>query len=272
MAQDAAERPIDLGYRASIPLDWLGRHALLKVELGERFAERARGRKLAVDMSTQRSDTLLGDAWYRFLLRCKYTLGVEAGASVIDRDGTIHEKTLAYRKERPGARFEEIEARCFPGRDGDLMLRCLSPRHLEACATRTCQVLVEGSYNGILEPGRHYIELRGDLGNLEAALDLIEQDRLREEITARAHEDIVASGRYTYRAFADLVLRESLGEGHALMRSGRVSPRERAGLIVLGTLDALSMVLDPLRQRLVPWLKRALPKGRYERLRSRLGR
>ena len=33
-------------------------------------------------------------------------------------------------------------------RDGKLQLHAISPRHIEACATRTCQVLVEGDLMG----------------------------------------------------------------------------------------------------------------------------
>ena len=59
--------------------------------------------------------------------------------------------------------------------DGRLQLFAISPRHLEACATRTCQVLVEGEYSGVLRPGEHYIPVRKDLSNLD---DVLEHDRV----------------------------------------------------------------------------------------------
>ncbi len=48
----------------------------------------------------------------------------------------------------------------------------MSPRHLEAAATRTFQVLVEGDYSGALEAGIHYQPVHRDLSDIEAALDL----------------------------------------------------------------------------------------------------
>ena len=33
----------------------------------------------------------------------------------------------------------------------------LSPRHLEAALTGTAQLLVEGQYDDVLEPGRHFL-------------------------------------------------------------------------------------------------------------------
>jgi hypothetical protein len=157
-------------------------------------------------------DTLWADAWYKFLLRCKYTISVEGGATVLDRDGSIQRRTASYLAEHPDASFEEVERACFPGLDGGLRYVAISPRHLEACATRTCQVLVEGQYNDVLVPGRHYPELKRDFSNLEEVLAVIKHDNLRQEITVRAFRDVVASGNYTYRSFVEHVLQEAVPE------------------------------------------------------------
>ena len=125
---------------------------MLKTEVAHVVRERAQARGLRVDITTRPEDTLLGDDWYRWLARCRFTIGVEGGASVLDRDGSMLACTERVAAERPGGGFEELEAACFPGRDGELALTALSPRHLEACATRTAQILVEGDYNGVLEP------------------------------------------------------------------------------------------------------------------------
>jgi hypothetical protein len=122
--------------------------------------------------------------------------------------------TESYLAEHPGASFEEVERECFPGLDGGLRYVAISPRHLEACATRTCQVLVEGEYNDVLVPGRHYLELKRDFSNLEQVLNAVKQDHLRQEITEQAFRDIVASGNYTYRSFVEHVLREAVPEPH----------------------------------------------------------
>jgi hypothetical protein len=193
------KRDIDIGYRAKELPFWLGRHGLLKSVMAQRVEMAAGRRGLSCDISTRREDTLLEDDWLRFLLRSKYTIGAEGGASLLDRDGSLKTSVERYLAEHPGASFEAVEAACFPGRDGELALVALSPRHLEACATSTCQVLVEGDYNGVLEAGRHYIPLREDLSNLDEVVDELARDRRREQIAEAAYADIVASGRYTYR-------------------------------------------------------------------------
>lgn len=210
LAEAIRDRPIDIGYRSGTIQPWWGRHNLIKKQLASLLQEKASPRGLVTDVEVGSQNFFLGDDWYRFLLRCKYTFSVEGGASILDRDGTIREKVQEYLVDHPKAGFEEIEAACFPGLDGSLRLFALSPKHLEACATRTCQVLVEGEYNGILVAGQHYIELKRDFSNIEQVLDIIQQDKLREEITERAYRDIVASGKFTHRRFIEFVIGKSL--------------------------------------------------------------
>jgi hypothetical protein len=219
VAAAPAERPIDIGYRAWHAAPWLGRHGRLKTKLAEVFEAAAPGHGLRVDISTRDEDTILGDDWYRFLVSCKYMIGTEGGASVLDRDGSIRGRTEAYVLSHPGASFEEVSAACLGDEDGKdgFLLATLSPRQLEACVTRTCQVLVEGEYNGILEPGRHYVELRADFSNLDEVLGVIAADKRRAEIVDRAYRDVVTSGSWTYRRLVADVERAALG---APLRAG----------------------------------------------------
>jgi hypothetical protein len=208
----AKQRTTDIGYRAGgrswRQASWLGRHGTLKIEIADLVEAEAPKHNLKVDISTRSEDTFMGDAWYQFLAGLKYTIGLEGGASVLDWDGTIRVNTLEYVERHPQASFEEIEAACFPGLDGQFALFALSPRHLEACATRTCQILIEGNYNGVLLPWRHYLPLKRDMSNLFEILEIARQDSKRESIVETAYQDIVVSGRYTYNAFVQFILAE----------------------------------------------------------------
>ena len=198
---EAPARPHDLFYRAGAERPYLGRHGMLKTEIARAGATEAAHRGLSADISLSPDATLLGDDWFRALAAARWTLGVEGGASILDRDGSIRAATERYVREHPEARFDDVEDACFPSRDGELSLFALSPRHLEACATRTGQILVDGDYSGVLEPGRHYLALRPDLSNLSEVLEEASDERRREALTDAAHRDVVASGRYTYRSF-----------------------------------------------------------------------
>ena len=221
------ERPVDIGYRAWGGLLSFGRHGLLRRQLEDAFGPAAAARGLSTDLSTDLTDTIHGDDWFRFLASCKYVIGAEGGATILDGDGTFKRRTEHYLAKHPDASFEEVEAACFPGEDGRLQLFAISPRHLEACATRTCQVLVEGDYSGVLRPGEHYIELRKDLSNLDDVFDQIESDQHRERIAEAAYRDVVASGRYSYERFVGEV-ESAAAEGLARKAEAGASPAPAA--------------------------------------------
>ena len=211
-AEEGERRPIDVGYRAWHAPPWLGRHGALKTRIAEVFAQEGPRHGLTVDVSTRDGDTKYGDEWTRFMAQCKYTIGVEGGASIDDYDGSVRAATDAYLAAHPDATFDEVEAACFPGRDGELRLRALSPRHLEACVTRTCQVLIEGHYDGVLTAGIHYLPLKADLSNLDEVLEEMARDERRAEITENAYRDVVASRAWTYAAFVAQVERTVFGD------------------------------------------------------------
>ena len=209
-AASADGRPLDIGYRAKDLPAWLGRHAKLKADIGRVFADAAPKRGLSCDISMRPEDSLAGQDWMRFLLSCRYTIGVEGGASILDRDGSIRRCCDRVLAERPGTTFEELERECFSGRDGEFGLVALSPRHLEAVAARTCQVLIEGDYDGVLQADRHYIPLKRDFSNLDDVLETIRRDDRREEIVETAYREIVASGAWSYERFVQHVERTAL--------------------------------------------------------------
>lgn len=200
LAKSVHERPIDIGYRSGVYPFW-GKENQMKMELAHRVAAAAPRYGLKTDIKMGFDGFLKGDDWFKFLLKCKYTIGVEGGASLLDWDGSIRKKVDAYCVSHPGAAFEEIEADCFAGLDGCISIRALSPRHLEACLTRTCQVLIEGEYNKVLTPGTHYIELKRNFSNLDEVLELVAADEHRKEITENAYADIVQSKAYSYPEF-----------------------------------------------------------------------
>jgi len=209
MGSATSDRPVDIGYRAWRAEPWLGRHGFLKTRIAEEFQRAAPSHHLSTDISTRSEDTLFGDDWLRFLLRCRYTVGVEGGASLLDWNGSIREKTQDYLERHPNAPWSEVEGACFSGLEGQIDLRALSPRQLEACATHTCQVLVEGVYSDVLKAGVHYIAIKKDLSNIDTVLDQMSNKTLRSQIAETAYRDIVASRRYEYPHFINLVFQNT---------------------------------------------------------------
>jgi hypothetical protein len=192
-------KTIDIGYRARNLPQWLGRHGYMKTTIADEFNKALKKFELNCSISTDPKDTFIGLGWYKFMVSCKYMIGVEGGATVLDRDGAIAKKGKEYLQQHPNCTFEEIEKACFPGLDGQLQLIAISPRHLEACATKTCQLLVESTFNGILKPWVHYIPIKADLSNIKEVLEIVERDDKRTEIVENAYRDIVLSGKWSYK-------------------------------------------------------------------------
>lgn len=221
-ARPTAGRRIDIGYRTiGRPTPSYGTFGYRKWAIAERFRDACRGRPLRADISTDDRDKFVDDAWYDFLADCKYVLGVESGTSVVDHDGSVTSAIHAFLRDHPAASFEIVALACLNGIDGKVIIRALGPRHLEACLTGTCQILIEGEYNDILRPWAHYIPVKPDFSDIEQVLDIVERDDRREEIVANAWRDIVASGRYTFRSFVTYVMETAM--------AGR-RPRERSDL------------------------------------------
>ena len=200
-ALPAEQRDIDVGYRGRPLQPFMGSGALEKVVIGERFKELAGATGLRVDIDTSEDGRLYGTRWYEFLGRCHAVLGVESGTSYIDLEDEVYRD---YQERLADGRPVTLEALLDGplGRwDRNFSYRTISPRHFEAAAFRICQVLFEGEYSGVLAPMVHYIPLRKDFSNFDEVVRLLRDRAVREEITANAHRDLIASRAYSYEQF-----------------------------------------------------------------------
>jgi len=247
----STNRPLDVVYRATHPAYWFGRLGQLKHQIGERAQVEAEARGLTADISTRTADAVIGDEWFDFLAAGRVVVGSESGSSVLDRRGEIQASIRTYLQAHPGATFDEVAARMPDGWDS-YHFGALSPRHVEAVITKTCQVLVKGGYSDVLVPGRHYLPVQPDLADLGEVLEAASDPAVASQLADRAYEEIYRSGRYSYRTLAeqiDRVLetrpprRASLGSGGSALaarlgswRLGRPSDQEAdmtAGALLL---------------------------------------
>lgn len=198
------ERHIDIGYRARRLEEYMGRGAMEKHQIAEAFGPKAARCDLKLDISTSEEDRIYGDDWYVFLGNCKGCLGVEAGVSAVDTEDVLWPLWRKMMDERPGFTFEEFsEAVGLERWEGDIYLRTLSPRHLECAALKTCQILFEGQYSGVMEPGVHYILLKKDFSNIDSVLNDFRREECRTEVIRSARKDIIDSGAYHYETFME---------------------------------------------------------------------
>jgi spore maturation protein CgeB len=96
--------------------------------------------------------------------------------------------------------FAEVHARFFANRPRPPVYgKCISSRHFDAIGTKTCQIMLRGRYNDVLEPDRDYIALDADFANLADALGRFRDESYRQVMVDRAHERVLAAHTYRHR-------------------------------------------------------------------------
>lgn len=212
------ERSIDIGYRARTLPFFMGRGAQEKHIIAEEVERRAKDSGLVLDVDRTEGGRLYGTAWHEFLGDCKGVLGVEAGTSTFDLDGSLRDRCETYLRKKPKATFEEVSSSILAPHEDNIYYRTVSPRHFEAAAFGCVQILFEGRYSGVLQPGDHYLSLKKDFSNFDDVIDQFRDPQRRAEIRTRAEADLIASGRFSYREFVrthfDRVLLEESLQPH----------------------------------------------------------
>lgn len=146
-----------------------------------------------------RAPTIRADGRLHALTR-RLPYGIKAGLKAVLAVAPLGHEALADVSDDDAA---EIHNLFFAGR-----LRCpayskaISSRHFEAAATGTCQLLVRGRYNDILEADRHYIALDPDLGNAAAAIERFRDPGERRRVADGAHQLVHDAHLYRHRLAA----------------------------------------------------------------------
>jgi hypothetical protein len=195
-------RSIDIGYRGRTLPYWLGELAQEKIWIGQGVLARAGRYGLRCDIKWAEEDRIYGQRWNHFLMSCKATLGTESGASITDFDGSIERRTKAYLADNPKADFFEVHRVVLAPYEGNARVTAVSPRIFEAAALKTAMILFPGEYSGVVQPWVHYIPLAKDFSNISEVVARIRDLSFLRDMTERTYKDLVASGRYSQRAFA----------------------------------------------------------------------
>lgn len=193
------ERTIDIGFIGSVYPNWVGdveRTLMLTLT-----AEIAPLLGLRHDI---RLKNVPRDAWAAFLQQTRTIIGAESGSYYLHRRGKLLAEAKAWSREHPDATFEDMAARFFGDRSGVPSGKTISSRHFEPIGTRTCQVLVEGDYTGVLLPNEHYIPVRKDFADIGEALTRVADHGECAAIADRAWEHIMSGHTYAHRVNAIL--------------------------------------------------------------------
>jgi hypothetical protein len=256
------DRPIDIGYRAADLPPQFGRFGRQKADIARHAVSRLSHSGLKLDISTAPEAMIQGDLWFDFLGNCRFTLGCESGSSILDPDGRIGDCAASYRKLKPTSTFEEVEQNCFPGQDGlafpeHRVFSTISPRIFEAGLGGTAQILIEGKYEGVLEPWTHYVPVDATLSDASALVDIVRDTGRAEEMASACRVRLLSLPRLTYRRLVEDVLEEVRKSrpalatdpaAHASRADGRSAPELHAAAwrAYLASVETSSAARTPI--------------------------
>ena len=257
-----AGRPLDITYRGSIQPLSLGRLGFEKRKIGDDVSRVAANYALEIDISSQWADRIGGTAWFDFLGRSKAVLGVETGPCLFDFDGEVEAWCVEFEKSCPqmdhlSEEFYRRAHQLFLHKfEGNVNYAQISPRHLEAAATGTLQILYEGHYSGVLVPHRHFVPLARDLSNFEEAVEFLADGRRANEMVERAFEEVVRNREYHYETFVE---RYDDAVDRVCEQKGRKPSRIGIGLPAASRPRALLLMAhEPMLDPRVEWMAHGL--------------
>ena len=138
-------RDIDIGFIGDFYHHLIG--DMERTDLVEFFQRHGKDYQLTCDIRSRR---LPRSEWAQFLRACHGILGAESGTYYLDRKGEKIEGATEYVRSHSNATFSEVYKLWFENSVNHISGKAISSRHFEPIGTKTCQILIEGHYNGIL--------------------------------------------------------------------------------------------------------------------------
>ena len=196
-------RPIDVGFRGDAYRLTLGdeeRSNLIRL-----FKDRGPQWGLVTDIEFVRYHRT---KWMAFLNQSKGIVGAESGTYYLEKDDRTQLAVDAYLRQTPDATFEDVYVQFFKNYQNPVSGKAISSRHFEPIGTKTCQVLLEGNYNGILRADEHYICIKKDLSNITEAITRLKDQEYRDKMVDQTYDYVL--DQHTYRHRVDNLLKDIL--------------------------------------------------------------
>lgn len=187
-------RTIDIGFIGAQYHPWIGDTDRTRIIQYFLQPEHANGLKCDI-----RFKTVPRRQWAAFLNRCRGIVGAESGTYFLDAKGKTISTAKAHFKKNSGLSMKELVETYYCQGQNFFSGKCISSRHFEPIGTGTCQILLEGNYNGVLLKDRHYISVKKDLSNIEAAIEKFKDAPYRNKIVQAAHEHVINNHTYQHR-------------------------------------------------------------------------
>lgn len=198
-------RPIDIGFRGDAYYLSLG--DVERTEFIREVRDETLRWGLIQDIAFKRCAR---EQWREFLCSCKGIVGAESGTYYLEKDDRTQKAVTRFLQENPEAGFSEIHDRFFRDYPNPVSGKAVSSRHFEPIGTGTCQILLEGEYNGVLEADRHYIYVKKDFSGLDDSVRKFKAPEFRKRIAEQALAHALSAHTYRHRveALLKIVLKD----------------------------------------------------------------
>lgn len=88
--------------------------------------------------------------------------------------------------------FAEVYEKFFrEAKKAPVYTKAVSSRHFDAIGSKTSQIMIEGRFNDVLEPNKHYFALKADLSNVDDVIQRFRDDRQRDLVTEQAYSHVM---------------------------------------------------------------------------------
>lgn len=192
------DRSIDIGFVGDIYWPFIGDQE--RSQLIWHFEKNGARYGLRCDIRAGRSNRLPRDEWAKFLQGTKGMIGAESGTYYLNDRGRLLTRARDYNlKENRAASFEDVFERFYANADRRVSGKSVSSRHFEPIGAKTCQILLEGDYNGVLRAGEHYIPVKRDLSNVDEAVREFKDGGRRRAIADQAYDYVMSGHTYAHR-------------------------------------------------------------------------
>ena len=217
-----AERDFDVVYRASRTPTAPNRLGMVKSVIGDRFVQ-AIGPKvgLRLDIGGGSGAMIVGSAWHDFVGNARAILGSNSGSSIRLRNAAVARSIVEYQVRNPRANIEQVERDVVPQEDRGKGYTAISPRNVEAAMLNTLQILVPGTYSGIMQPYEHYLPLDEDCANILQVVETLQDEAYCRRVIDACRERILAETELS----GECLIRDVLGRirthaGHSSIPGG----------------------------------------------------
>jgi spore maturation protein CgeB len=141
-----------------------------------------------------------------FLNQSKGIVGAESGTYYLEKDDRTQLAVDTYLRQTPDATFVDVHTRFFKNYRNPVSGKAISSRHFEPIGTKTCQVLLQGHYDGILRADEHYICIKKDLSNVTEAITRLKDQEYRDKMVDQTYDYVL--DQHTYRHRVDTLLKD----------------------------------------------------------------